>query len=920
MDKTLDVFISSKMLELATERDALFDLFASLKNEIFPIRAWIFEKSSYASSHSSREIYLEVLHNSRLYIGLFWNLYGEWTVDEFEHAKNWGIEQHIYVKNINPEHREKKLQIFLESETEVAGGISPSWFKTTEELLEKVRNSVKEWVLRIFYATRNISAVLHSKSKYIPYLPDILIGREQVVDQVEQFLKSNSHVVLYGSIGTGKTAIAATVSSRYLTAHKRKTVLWLTTGNENADIVLESLAIPFGLREKFSSLAMPNKVEELRKRLERSSTGLIVLDNVWDGQMLYTIQSAIPDSIALIATARHPFPLQETIEVNELQPDKAFEMLTHLVGSDIKLWDGSESDAAEELCQRLGYLPFGLEIAGKNMHENRTVPSELLEQYANSLHEMHADFAEPGRESMLALLIPSLSSVDEFARTTFMAFGALFQAKASTQLLALYLASTEKEIRKHLYTLQRYGLVKHLRQEKGLPEQWYILDLSFSYVSARTLDRQHISGIAAYVKRYQQTGSAELIPASARVDLEGALKAVAWATSTNHIKEVDYLEQALYKFMLWQGLYTQLIALLGYVAKTAEKSKNRQRQAQVWSKLGNVLMKLGKLDDAVRNCELAITVATEIGDLYLKANNLITLAHVYIIKSDYPKSMTACMEARKIATKIKDPETKVFALSAYGTTHSHLGNLKKALYYQKQCLTISKNNHLPLNQANSLNDIGKLYSHQNKKRIALSYFEKALALYTSIGAFDRRVGVIHNLGMTYTYENESQKGLDYLQEALTIYRERSDQDLICSALGDLGNAYYFMKNYQEAIRYLKEGLTIAENLGMRRLEANLLNTLGASYHELGDTKLGAEKVNKAISISREIGDEAREAMQLYTLGDLYFESNQFSKSLQPYQASYEIYVKLQAMKGIKDTEKQIERAKSKIPIKKRGAK
>src|SRR5689334_7879370 len=101
MTTTLDVFISSKMVELKAERDALRDFIPSLNYGDIKLRAWLFEEYAPASSKPIREEYLEVLQNSALYLGLFWNLYGEWTIDEFDRATEWGMERHIYVKDVD---------------------------------------------------------------------------------------------------------------------------------------------------------------------------------------------------------------------------------------------------------------------------------------------------------------------------------------------------------------------------------------------------------------------------------------------------------------------------------------------------------------------------------------------------------------------------------------------------------------------------------------------------------------------------------------------------------------------------------------------------------------------------------------------------------------------------------------------------
>ncbi len=130
MTTTLDVFIGSKMQELRPERDALYALFPTLDYGDIKLRAWVFETDATASEQSIRESYLKALQNSALYLGLFWNQYGEYTIDEFDRATEWGMERHIYVKDVDAENRDQNLKDFLNKHGNVTSGITAKWFKS----------------------------------------------------------------------------------------------------------------------------------------------------------------------------------------------------------------------------------------------------------------------------------------------------------------------------------------------------------------------------------------------------------------------------------------------------------------------------------------------------------------------------------------------------------------------------------------------------------------------------------------------------------------------------------------------------------------------------------------------------------------------------------------------------------------------
>lgn len=219
MPTELSVFISSKMQELAAERKALQELLPTLGQDIFKLRTWVFEGDAPASNKSIRDVYLEALQNSALYIGIFWNEFGEWTLDEFERATELGIERHLYVKNLNPERRDPRLQAFLDKQSDVRFGITPRWFTSPEDLKRQVARSVEKWLLERQIAYHSaISAVFARTADDVPEQPRRLVGRDDLVAEVQALLDDRERVLLRGFGGMGKTALAASIAAQHVAA------------------------------------------------------------------------------------------------------------------------------------------------------------------------------------------------------------------------------------------------------------------------------------------------------------------------------------------------------------------------------------------------------------------------------------------------------------------------------------------------------------------------------------------------------------------------------------------------------------------------------------------------------------------------------------------------------------------------------
>ncbi|MBZ0294533.1 MAG: DUF4062 domain-containing protein [Anaerolineae bacterium] len=260
MDKNSSpyVFVSSKMRELAAERKMLQDLLPTLGRDVVKLESWIFEGKAPASNKSIRDVYLEALKHSVLYIGLFWKEYGEWTIDEFERASEWGIERHIYVKDVDAESRDPRLQAYLDKQSDVRFGITARWYRDVDDLREQVTRSVEKWLLdrQIAYHSAT-SAVMARVADDIPELPRKLIGRENIIAEAETLLYDGERVLLHGLAGIGKSALAAKVAAQHIESN-RGPVIWLKVGSTDAGALFEAIGRLFGEQQAIAARLVMN--------------------------------------------------------------------------------------------------------------------------------------------------------------------------------------------------------------------------------------------------------------------------------------------------------------------------------------------------------------------------------------------------------------------------------------------------------------------------------------------------------------------------------------------------------------------------------------------------------------------------------------------------------------------------------------
>ncbi|NOT56729.1 MAG: DUF4062 domain-containing protein [Deltaproteobacteria bacterium] len=176
--RNLRVFVSSKMAELAEERQAI----QTALKELF-IATFVFEADAGARETTIEQTFVEELREADLYIGLFWRGYGEYTMQEYQTAGDLGMDRLIFEKRVAVEQRDSELQQFLDGIAHVREGVTIRWFTTQDELRTFVKQDVQKWL------TSKARRSRHQDPRAIqPELLPCLCDREQQDQELQTAL------------------------------------------------------------------------------------------------------------------------------------------------------------------------------------------------------------------------------------------------------------------------------------------------------------------------------------------------------------------------------------------------------------------------------------------------------------------------------------------------------------------------------------------------------------------------------------------------------------------------------------------------------------------------------------------------------------------------------------------------------------
>ena len=601
------------------------------------------------------------------------------------------------------------------------------------------------------------SALLISQANDVPGRPDKLIGRDEVVAEVDALLDNGQRVLLQGMGGMGKTTLAAEIAARRIEAYQRP-VLWLRAGTEKAPALLEALVRPFDASSIDGSV--------VRQLIGDAGVKLIVLDDVWDGSVLKQVIDALPRGLPLLVTSRQRYPLNKIIDIGELELGTALELLSFHASQE---YTPADEDAVA-LCRLVGFHPFTLEIAGKTLLVDELTPRELLNRIDETPHlmKMPEGFAEDGRESVQKLLDDSVSGLDALTLRVFLAFGALHVPEATIELLTLIMQTDGAKVEEALTTLARRGLAR--RQTGCMLPMYRIHDLAYSYTRANVaLKRQAvIAGCLEYVTHHKDTPNA--------IDLErtNALKA---ADSAYHMDDSASLIQIVYvltvdgSYFKARGHDSLLLEQLDHAIQAARTTDDKKSLHYFLGKRGDAFYDRGDADRALvcygeslglaRTLDLpnrivillcviskvhadqksfeaaeadlqeAQQVAAE--DDMLLGKVLEHRGYVAQSKGDLVEARRVFAEQLELAQRLKDNERSFFALLNLGAVSMFLDDFDVALSNLQRALQIAEaaNNHIWMGLAQYTR--GGTYHRLGDRAQAKTCFDAARDLFRTSG-------------------------------------------------------------------------------------------------------------------------------------------------------------------------------------------
>jgi predicted ATPase len=710
-DQRLRVFVSSTMGELAAERRAVSRAISALR--LTPV---MFEAG--ARPYPPRDLYWAYLAQSDVFIGLYWQRYGEappgtavsGLEEEFELSS--GLPRLLYVKGPAPD-RDPGLAALLARIREQAS-VSYRHFQTAAELGRLVRDDLAALLSERFAAASGPAAPPAPSSRAavrgpqpLPVSMTSLVGRERAIDEVAGLFGQPQVrlVTLTGPGGVGKTRLAVALGERLRDRYAAGTVFVPLAAVTDPGLVLDGIGRAVG-----ADLAGTGPPQQALVERLGDGAWLLILDNLEQvvevAPELSELLVSCP-GVAMLATSRtalglaaeHEYPVPplllpggDAMVSAELAASPAVVLFVdraRAVRPGFTL-TAANAAAVAEICRRLEGLPLAIELAAARTR--LLDPGALLLRLTNSLDALGTGAVDlPERQRTLRATVEWSVGLLEDAERSLLETVAVFVDGWTVEAAAQVAGRDEDRALELSEALARHSLI-YLDSTNSGPRS-RMLETIRVFVAERlaarpdtaAIRRRHAGYYRALAERADRplrgTGHGEWLERLA-AEAGNLAAAVRWYLDHDRAP-LPHLFRVLWLFWELRDHMGEAREWVGQLMPAATSLDPQARAELLWTAVATA----NEVNDdaaSVADSERLASLVGGIEDPYLQAVSQLVIAWASPITGDFDGALRQALESLAGLRAQDEPYwTGVAALSA-GSLEITAGRLDDALRHMQE--------------------------------------------------------------------------------------------------------------------------------------------------------------------------------------------------------------------------------------------
>ncbi len=434
----------------------------------------------------------------------------------------------------------------------------------------------------------------------------------------------------------------------------------------------------------------------------------------------------------------------------------------------------------------------------------------------------------------------------------------------------LFLSRMDGEWYRYHNLFRDYLLARLAEQE---PEAYRRLNVRAAEMAAARGDWSQAVG--HYLRAGELAAVAGLVEAQAAALIEGGLweTVVQWTDPLQGtpLGERPAIKLARGQCLLYRGSGEEPPRLLSEAVEGYRAQGDRNGMVRALATRSMVLRARGRYDEAVADCEAALSLTTGDDDP-VALEVLKQLGTCLGQQGKLGESVAVLERALKLSERLFREYDAGYIDYTLGVTQARMGNTARASVHYQRAVQHWEAASAPTHLAQALNSRGMLYYYQGEYYLAASCFEEALAKGRESGNMRLEAYAMSSLADVYRDTDRYAEAMQKYEIALVVAERLRDAFLGIYILCAIGNTYRYQSDYARAERTIKRALLQAEERGSA-YEIGLCEiALGAVYNELEEYARAVRHLKRAERLLGQAGMKRETAVAHLHLAQTAFVS------------------------------------------------
>ena len=310
--------------------------------------------------------------------------------------------------------------------------------------------------------------------------------------------------------------------------------------------------------------------------------------------------------------------------------------------------------------------------------------------------------------------------------------------------------------------------------------------------------------------------------------------------------------------ILWeQGNTQESLRLYHEVLQIARNTQHGQSLAQALRTLGELLVTVDELQQALPYLHESTTVYTELEEHASAAAVWAKIASIYEqYGENSQEALTAWKRVRALQMQADSARGALEALQQMvRLARQRLRDPAQAMQYLHDAAQLAEELADHALQGELCNTMGIIAWRQERYAEALEYYARALQLYREMQDTAHAGVILNSIGVTLRCMKRYDEAVACLQEAVATNRQAQQRLYEGHGLAALGDVYRDRGNYERARIYYQASLQLRQEIGDSRGEGWMLSAIVQAYISQ-DLPAEAQKcIEQLAAITTECEDE-----------------------------------------------------------------